>query len=71
MVGPAYIRAIIRFARVDTWDAALEFRSWRLHPLRQGRRGQWAATLHGRWRIIVTRDHDQVFIEEVSNHYGD
>lgn len=58
----------------------------RFHPLVGGRAGQYAMTLIGRWRLIVTfnaaettveieeapqAEADTATVEEVSNHYGD
>ena len=45
--------------------------SLRLHPLTGDRQGQYALTLTGRWRLILTVAGDTAIIEEVSSHYGD
>jgi proteic killer suppression protein len=44
------------------------------HPLKGRRKGQFAVTLHDRWRLIFTLIGTQVKIiriEEVTKHYGD
>jgi proteic killer suppression protein len=46
--------------------------SLRLHPLKGARAGQYALSLNDRWRLIVTVDAaGVVWVEEVTNHYGD
>lgn len=72
-IGPLYI------ARVTTLMAAVKFadlfeiKSLYLHPLTGDRQGQYALTIQGRWRLIITLDDQQqvITLEEVSNHYGD
>ena len=44
------------------------------HPLKGKRSGQFAVTLHDRWRLIFSLQGRQVKvvrIEEVTKHYGD
>jgi proteic killer suppression protein len=44
------------------------------HPLKGKRRGQFAVTLHDRWRLAFSLQGQQVKvvrIEEVTKHYGD
>ena len=44
------------------------------HPLKGDRKGQFALTLVGRSRLIVTfpsKDQKMVQVEEVNEHYGD
>ena len=53
-----------------------EIQSLYLHPLTGDRRGQYAMTIKGRWRLIIALndldDQQQVItLEEVSNHYDD
>ena len=71
LVGRAYIKAGVRLEDAVTWQDARAMRGWQLHPLRGEHKGLWSATLHGRWRLILSRAGDTVRIEEVSNHYGD
>ena len=50
------------------------FRHLGLHPLTGDRKGQYAVTLHDRWRLIFTihgTPPSRVHIEEVTIHYGD
>jgi proteic killer suppression protein len=73
VVAEQYIR------RIDTLQAVPEFndlraiRSLRLHPLRGDREGEYAMTLHGRWRLILRLDvsNSRLIVQEVTNHYGD
>lgn len=72
-IGPLYI------VRVTTLMAAVQFadifqiRSLHLHPLTGDRQGQYALTIQGRWRLIITLDDNpqEITVEEVGNHYGD
>lgn len=44
------------------------------HPLKGGRKGNYAVTLHDRWRMIFSlrgQSAKIVRIEEVTKHYGD
>src|SRR3972149_6821137 len=51
-------------------DDLLALQSLRVHPLTGNRRGQFAMTLAGRWRLIFSVQEDAtIVIEEVSNHY--
>ena len=59
---------ILQAGRFDDLFAAA---SLHVHPLTGGRMGQYAMTLQGRWRLIVTVENDRVVVEEVSNHYDD
>lgn len=50
------------------------FPELRLHPLKGDRKGEWAMTLAGAWRLIVVFENEQmtiVRVEEVSDHYDD
>ncbi len=71
LVGRAYVKTVVRLEDAATWQDARAFRGWKLHALRGEYRGLWSATLHGRWRLILSHDGDAVRIEEVSQHYGD
>lgn len=53
----------------DDFRDLFAFASLRLHPLTGERQGQYAMTLVGRWRLIVSLEGSIVVIEEVSNHY--
>ncbi len=45
--------------------------SWRTHPLKGDREGQYAIKLTGTWRLIVTRGATDttIIVKEVNNHY--
>lgn len=65
--------------RVTTLKSAKSFEdlykipSLKFHPLTGNRKGEYAISLTGYWRLIIKNDGD-VFdiakIEEVSDHYG-
>lgn len=73
IVGTRYIQRIEILYAAREFSELFEFRSLRVHPLKGSRRGRYAITLTGQWRLIVTKGttESQVRIEEVSNHYGD
>jgi len=56
------------------FDDLFKIPSLKFHPLSGDRKGEYAISLTGYWRLIITNDGD-VFdiakIEEVSDHYGD
>lgn len=72
-VGQRYVQRVNALYDAADWSAIVRFRAFRAHRLTGDRDGQWALTLTGRWRLIVTVSGDggAVTIEEVSNHYGD
>ena len=64
--------------RVNVLYAAREFadlytiKSLRVHKLKGDLEGQYAITIHDRWRLLLSRlADDRVRIEEVTKHYGD
>jgi proteic killer suppression protein len=74
--GPVVGRKYIM--RVNVLYAAKEFsdlysvRALRLHELKGQRKGQYAITVHDRWRLLLRRvADDTVRVEEVTKHYGD
>ena len=72
-VARAYVRCIEILKAVETLQAVAAFRHLRLHPLTGDRKGQYAVTLHDRWRLIFTvhgTPPNRVHIEEVTIHYG-
>lgn len=73
MAGARYIQRITTLMAAEKLDDLFSLRSLRLHPLRGSREGQYALTLHGRWRLIVSHSEEQseILVEEVSHHYGD
>jgi proteic killer suppression protein len=71
-VGLRYIQRIQVLAAATSLDELRGSRALRLHPLRGDRRGEWAMTLAGRWRLTFEAvDEQTVRIKEVSAHYGD
>lgn len=72
-VGQRYVQRVNALYDAADWSAIESFRAFRAHRLTGDRDGQWALTLTGRWRLIVTVSDDggTATIEEVSNHYGD
>ena len=71
-VGLRYIQRIKVLAAANNLHELRQSRALRLHPLRGDRDGEWAMTLHGRWRMIIQlADQQTVIVKEVSAHYGD
>lgn len=69
-VGEQYLNKVTRILDAPALSDLFDLRSLRLHPLRGGRQGQYAMTLVGRWRLIISVAEDEtIVIEEVSNHY--
>jgi len=57
-----------------TFDDLYKIPSFKFHPLKGNRKGEYAIKLTGYWRLIITNDGDTfdiAKIEEVSDHYGD
>ena len=78
----AYGQQVARrfISRINTLKKAIDFNElytlsgWNFHPLKGNRKGEFAITLTGFWRLIITNDGDTfdiAKIEEVSDHYGD
>ena len=72
-VGRRYIQRIEILHAIKEFSEIFQFRSLHAHPLRGSRRGQYAITLTGQWRLIVTKGDTEsdVSVQEVSRHYGD
>ena len=72
-VGPRYVQRVDALYNAADWSAIKRIHTFHAHRLTGEREGQWALTLTGRWRLIVTVSDDggAVTIEEVSNHYDD
>lgn len=68
-VGLRYVHRIALILDVEEFSHLFAFASLRLHPLTGERQGQYAMTLAGRWRLILSLEGSVVVIEEVSNHY--
>ena len=71
-VARKYVQRIDVLYSAQRWEELATIRVLRLHPLRGRREGQFAITLHGRWRmILVPKGANAVLVEEVTQHYGD
>ena len=66
-----YIQRIEQIEAMPTFHSLFSIQSLRLHPLKGDRRGQYALTLVGRYRLIIEQDDasNTVLVSEVSNHY--
>ena len=72
MAGRKYIGRIELLYIVEQLEDLYDANSLRLHPLRGNRAGQFAITIHDRWRLIVEKEAvNEVRVVEVSRHYGD
>lgn len=73
-VAKKYIMRINILKSAKSFDELYKIPSLKFHPLSGERKGEFAISLTGFWRLIITQNGD-VFdiakIEEVSNHYGD
>jgi proteic killer suppression protein len=72
-VAGKYVMRILTLQSARDFADVRRLASLRAHPLRGRREGQWALDLTSRHRLIVrvSRDGEEVTIEEVSSHYGD
>jgi len=70
-VARKYVQRVREVQAASSVAELQALRSLRLHPLKGGRTGEWSIDLHGRWRMIVKFEGQEVRIEEVSNHYDD
>ena len=70
-VGRRYIQRVTLLIDAEHFDDLFAATSLHLHPLSGDRQGQYAMTLQGRWRLIITVEADAIVVEEVTNHYGD
>ncbi len=70
--GRRYIGRIELLYAAQTVDDLYSIQMLHLHPLTENREGEWAITLHGKWRLILddVTDHS-VRVKEVNVHYGD
>ena len=71
-VGPRYIDRVQLLQEVIALEDLYTFRAAGLHPLRGGRRGQFALRLTGRMRLIIERGPDagSVTVVEVVDYHG-
>ena len=73
-VARRYVQRIDILHDAETIDDLYRIPPLRFHRLKGDRQGQYALSLFDRARLIVSFDgetHTTVWIEEVSQHYGD
>jgi len=73
-VAKKYIMRINMIKAAKCFDDLYAIPTLKFHPLVGKRKGEYAITLTGFYRLIITNDgeiFDIARIEEVSKHYGD
>ncbi len=73
-VAKKYIMRINAIKAAKCFDELYALPTLKFHPLEGNRKGEYAITLTGFYRLIITNDgeiFDIARIEEVSKHYGD
>lgn len=73
-IARRYLDRVNRLHAAGTAHDLLQFPELRLHALKGNRKGEWAMTLDGTWRLIVVFENEEmtiVRVEEVSDHYDD
>ena len=73
-VAKKYIMRINMIKTAKCFDELYAISTLKFHPLEGKRKGEYAITLTGFYRLIITNDgeiFDTARIEEVSKHYGD
>lgn len=73
-VAKKYIQRVTILKNAKNFEELYSVPTLDFHPLKGNRKGQYALTLTGYWRLIITNDgeiFDIAKIEEVSDHYGD
>ncbi|WP_294956925.1 type II toxin-antitoxin system RelE/ParE family toxin [Sulfurovum sp.] len=73
-VAKRYIMRINIIKMAKCFDDLYTIPTLKFHPLEGNRKGEFAVTLTGFYRLIITNDgetFDIARIEEVSKHYGD
>ena len=74
VVARRYILRVNVLYAVRAGDDLYAFPELRFHPLKGDRKGEYAISLDGAWRLVVTFSDEEmtvVRVEEVSKHYGD
>lgn len=73
-VAKKYIQRVNTLKSAKSFEDLYKIPQLKFHPLTGNRDGEFAITLIGFWRLIITNDGD-IFdiakIEEVSKHYDD
>lgn len=73
-VAKKYIQRITILKSAKSFDDLYLIPSLKFHPLTGNRKGEFAISLTGFYRLIITNDGDKfdiAKIEEVSKHYDD
>lgn len=73
-VARRYVERINILSACESTDDLYKVPSFKFHPLKGDRKGQYALVLVGRVRLIVSFAGELptvVYVEEVSKHYGD
>lgn len=73
-IAKKYINRIDILKSAKSFDDLYKIPQLKFHPLSGNRKGEFAISLTGYWRLIITNDGDTfdiAKIEEVSDHYGD
>jgi len=73
-IAKKYIMRINMIKAAKCFDELYAIPTLKFHPLEGNRKGEYAITLTGFYRLIITNDgeiFDIARIEEVSKHYGD
>ncbi len=71
-VARKYIQCIEILFAAQHFEELFSIKSLRMHRLAGDHAGEYALTLHDRWRLILTDEGDHsVAVKEVTNHYGD
>ena len=74
VVGRKYIQRINVIKAARGMDELFLIGELKCHPLKGNRKGQYAMSLTGFWRLIFTLHGERLeiaFVEEVSKHYDD
>ncbi|WP_320035505.1 type II toxin-antitoxin system RelE/ParE family toxin [Halarcobacter sp.] len=72
-VAKKYIMRINTLKATKSFDELYKIPTLKFHPLSGNRKGEYAISLTGYWRLIITNNGDTfdiAKIEEVSDHYG-
>ena len=69
-VGARYVQRITVLQAAPTFGSLFAHTALRLHPLVGDRTGDYALTILGRWRLIISHDESigQIVVKEVSDH---
>lgn len=70
-MAEAYVARVPVLMAIDDLDQLHQFRGFNFHALHGQRRGQYAITLRGLWRLIfeLGTDEDEILIVEVKDYH--